>query len=201
MGGLFLLIKSAIWILGLLFILIGIILIVFVKNKWKIKLLWISISLIISFIMLIFGIYIRQEYSFEKIYFSSSSSGRVRILYDQESGLVPIKNDNWSIIKVDTNHIVIIKREARRVITKFKFYLINNDGIEKEIESGYYPCDFKDKTMVMIDNPKNWNKYDVNIQDFTLMRKASDISSIIELKQLDSLSFAKLLECRKLIKK
>lgn len=191
-----LLLKSIFWILGMLIIIIGIILILISKNNWKIKFLWISISLIVTFIFLVIGINLRSSKIKEEIHFSSKLSGRVRILYDNESGIIPTMNGEWSIINVDTNRVLIIKRNERRVIVETKFFIVDEKGIKTPILGINEPNEFREETVVLIDNPSHMINYDVNVQDYTILKKKTDISNKKEINQLDSLSLEKFLQSR-----
>jgi len=200
-GAILLITKSMFWFCGLLFTLVAIILILLSKNGWVNKLIWAIVVIIVTFICFMLGFYLRGANAFEEFYFSSKFNGKVRILYSKDCGIVPEKKGDWTIINVDTNHVLIIKRENRRVYTQSKFFLVDENGNKTEIKRITKQSDFKNEISILHDYTGSYKDYDVNIQDFILMRSVRDIPSNEEISRIDSLSLAKLIDCKKEAKK
>jgi hypothetical protein len=197
-GVLLLLIQSRFWICGLLFTLIGLILILISNKKWLQKITWTIGVVVVTFIFLGFGMSLRGAKAFEEIYFSSKFSGKVRILYAKDCGISPEKKGDWTIINVDTNHVIIVKRENRRVFTQWKFFIVDENGNKTLVNGINKATDFKNEISVLDNYTGYYNDRDVNIQDFILMRIADDLPSESENKRIELFALDKLREynCR-----
>lgn len=200
-GALLLLTKSIFWILGLLPTLIGLVLIFASKIKLGKKLIWTAVTLVVTFICLGFGIYFRGDRALEEFYFSSKFNGKVRILYTKNCGTIPEKKGDWAIINVDTNHVLVIKREHRRVFTFSKFFIVDETGNKTELKCINKPSDFKNGILILDYFTGKYPDYDVNVQDYSLMRTTNDLPTDEENKMIESSAWNKLKECGILNKK
>jgi hypothetical protein len=164
-GALFLLVKAIFWICGFLPIITGLILILVSEIKSGKKLIWTAVTLLIICICLGLGIYFRGYRALEEFYFSSKFSGKVRVLYAKNCGIVPDKKGDWTIINVDTNHVLVIKRDNRRVFTLSKFFIVDETGNKTELKCIEKPSDFTNEPLILNNFNGSYVGYDVNIQD------------------------------------
>ncbi len=195
-GVVILLLKAIVWVLGLIPVLAGIVFFFISRKGWLQKLALIFGTVVLTFCSLVLGAYLRGDKAFEEIHFSNNFRGRVRILYSKDCGINPLKHGDWAIIEVDTNSILLIRRAGRRVYTRTKFFLLDDDGGKTEIESIGKLVDFKGKTCVLNYPPLHFEGFDANVQDYTLLRKQTGVSNKIDERELDSLTIAKLRECQ-----
>lgn len=193
-GFLIFLCKSFLMIFGFLFSAIGIIFILISKKIWLQKLIWTTVIIIMTYCFYMFGVYRLGAKALEEIYFSSNFKGKVRILYAKDCGITPEKRGDWSIINVDTNHVLVIKRENRRVFTKKKYFIVDENGNKTSLQSISDPADFKSEITILNNYTGHYKDRDINIQEYILMHDANDLPSVAENKRIELLALEKLRE-------
>lgn len=195
-GYIILIIRSPVFILGLIPILIGLILFFSIKTSWKRKLSSISILVILLFIFVISGIISNGHYSCEEIHFSNNFNGRVRILYDKECGITPQRKGYWTVINVDTSSVILIKRKGRRVLTMTKFFFTDDSGLEKEIQDSEEDNVPGQQYIIQKHPPMFYNDRDINVQDYTLIRVDKPILQDTSLKKLNRSASVIIKQCK-----
>jgi len=189
-----LLIQSVLYLAGFILIIVGIILILVSKVRFLKKGISTLIVIIVTIGSFLLGLYFRGETAFEKFYFSSKFSGHVKILYSDKYGLVPKKEGDWSLINIDTNHLLIIKSFNNRVLGWNKFYIVGDNGSITEIFKIKNIQEFTNSTCVLRGKSSHYNEFDVNILDLTLLRSLKDVPSPKENQRIDSIAYSRITE-------
>jgi hypothetical protein len=197
LGNLILALDYVIWVVGLIPVIVGLIITLTLNTIWWKRILMFLSAVVISACIMFSGIYFRGDKAFEEIHFSSNFSGRVRILYNPECGITPQKTkENWDIIEVDNNSVIMIKRHKRRIFTKSKYFLVDEDGNKNEIQEFGKNSDFNGEISVIRHAPGHYKDYDINIQDYTLITNQKDIKTDSLLKLLDARTERKIIDCQ-----
>ena len=56
------------------------------------------------------------------------------LIYNQECGIKPEIKNNSKILKVPKNGVLIISEKVEKIINKYKFFIVDSLGVQKEIK-------------------------------------------------------------------
>jgi hypothetical protein len=178
---------------GILLFLVGLIMLIFSRKRVLNKLLFILLFIAIGTIGFLSGSIFQGNKALDKIYISDNVNGRVRIIFSRNCGTIPNQENNWNIINI-TDNIIIVKRLQESILYRSNYFLVTTNGGKSKLKKISDIKEFDGQPSVIEYNPRHWKNDQVNIHDFLIIKDKSTIRDNESI--LDSLSHVLISKCK-----